>query len=78
MSTIIDLNRERMVKRSARQLQKITGAKYTKALRYIEETAEPSHIHHFSGYGPSYEADGETIYRLRCVFCGGNTFAFTP
>lgn len=81
MSLSTQYNDERITKRSARQLQKITGVKYTVALRYIEETTTPLegggvHIHHFGKYGDPYEADAELIYRLRCVFCGGNTFAF--
>ena len=66
-------------KRAARLLQKATGEKYTKCLRYIENLHkdEPkTHYHLFSRYGQPHILEGETIYRLRCATCGGNTFAF--
>lgn len=65
--------------RAARLVKKATGVKYTEALRYVErlhEDEQEAHYHFLSRYGDPYQVDGETIYRLRCATCGGNTFAF--
>lgn len=73
---------EWQVKRASRLLQKATNVKYTACRRYIEEvfkdekTVAVRHYHIFTLYGEPYIADGEKIFRLRCVTCGGNTFAF--
>ena len=70
---------ERDRKRSARLVQKATGVKYTKALRYVEKLHEDepeAHYHFLARYGEPYIVDNEKIFRLRCATCGGNTFAF--
>lgn len=65
--------------RAARLVQKATGVKYTEALRYVEKLHEDEpgeHYHFLARYGDPHHVEGETIYRLRCATCGGNTFAF--
>lgn len=66
--------KKRNEKRAARALQKITSWKYTKCLRYVQENNTDEHQHLFASYGEPYAADDELLQRLRCVFCGGNTF----
>ena len=73
----IQQNRSRT--RAARLVQKATGVKYTEALRYVDNLHkdEPeAHYHFLSRYGDPCIVEDETIFRLRCATCGGNTFAF--
>lgn len=71
------------IRRSARLLQKDTNVKYTVCRRYVENVhkdengdADFRHYHMFMLYGEPFIVDNETIFRLRCPLCGGNTFAF--
>ena len=74
---------EWQIRRAARLLQRATHAKYTVCRKYVEDVhkdengdADYVHYHIFSVYDKPFEVDEEIIFRLRCVSCGGNTFAF--
>ena len=65
-------------KKEARKLQKATGAKYTAALRYIQDQHNlGQHRHRFAVYGEPFTDEDRIYFHLRCAVCGGNTFVFS-